>query len=484
MRWTRRPESYQRWPLQPSSLISPRRTTISGIVLSEQGKLDEAIAAYRLALRLKSDFLDAESNLLKALNYDPRAGRETLLAEHRRWLSVYGPAPLLGPAPGLDCALERPLRVGYVSPDFRVHAVSYFFEPILAHHDRRRVEPICYAEVATGDSVTARLQGLAADWRWTVGLTDPQLAEQVRRDRIDILVDLAGHTSGNRLGVFSRKPAPRCKLTYLGYPNTTGLSTIDYLLTDAVVDPPGEPAWSTEEPYRLPGLFCCYATPAEAPEVGPPPEGRLGYVTFGSLHKLSKLNEAVLDLWCDLLRAVPSARLLLFRNNLTGSRQEDLRRHFQAQGIADERVELRHTKEGGGHLAVYQGIDISLDVFPWCGHTTACESLWMGVPVITLLGDRHAGRMTASVLQGSSTLLGMGRAHSPADYIAIARRMAEDVDGLARLRSVLRATGCVALHSATGKAGPPDWRRPIARSGSVGVKRRYDESPMRGSKVE
>ncbi len=426
-------ESYRRAiALRPE--FAPAHNNL-GIVLSELGKLDEAIASFRHALRLKPNFLDAQSNLLKGLNYHPKSTHATLLDEHRHWQTIYGPTAVVGPAPGHDRTPDRPLRVGYVSPDFRIHAVSYFFEPILAHHDRRRVEPICYAEVASGDSMTARLQELAAGWRVTTTLSDTQLTEQIRRDRIDILVDLAGHTSGNRLGVFLRKPAP-IQMTYLGYPNTTGLTTIDYLLTDALVDPPGEPTWSTEEPYRLPGVFCCYTPAPDAPDVAAPPEARLGHVTFGSLHKLSKLNESVLDLWCELLRAVPSARLLLFRNNLTGSRRDDLRRHFQRQGIADDRVEMRHAKEGGSHLPVYHSVDISLDVFPWCGHTTACESLWMGVPVITLSGDRHAGRMTASVLHS----LGLADwvAHSPADYIAIGQRMASDPAALAQLRGALR----------------------------------------------
>jgi predicted O-linked N-acetylglucosamine transferase (SPINDLY family) len=408
-----------------------------GSVLSELGRLADAVASYRHALRLKPDFLDAQSNLLKAINYDPAGDPATLLAEHRRWRELYGPVTGVGPgpAPGHDRDPDRPLRVGYVSPDFRTHAVAYFFEPILAHHDRARFEPFCYAEVAAPDATTARLQGLAAAWRPTVGQTDAQVAEQVRRDRVDILVDLAGHTSGHRLGVFARRPAP-VQVTYLGYPNTTGLPEIDYLFTDAVVDPPGEPPWSTEEPYRLPAPFCCYAPPAGAPAVGPSPAARNGYVTFGSLHKLSKLNGAVLDLWCDLLGAVPSARLLLFRNNLTGSRRDEVRRHFLNRGIAEERVALRHDAGPAGYLGVYHGVDVSLDVFPWCGHTTACESLWMGVPVITLLGDRHAGRMTASVLDS----LGLGDwvARTPGDYVATARRAAGGAEDLGSLRAGLR----------------------------------------------
>jgi predicted O-linked N-acetylglucosamine transferase (SPINDLY family) len=334
-----------------------------------------------------------------------------------------------------DWRPDRCLRVGYVSPDLRGHPVAFFLEPILAHHDRACIEGFCYAEVAAPDAITARLKSLAHGWRSTCGLSDAQVADLVRRDRIDILVDLAGHTRRHRLGAFARRPAP-VQVTYLGYPCTTGLTAIDYLLTDAIADPPGEPPWSTEEPFRLPGGFCCYTPLADAPEVSPSPALRSGVVTFGSLHKPAKLNAAVLDLWADLLLGLPSARLLLIRSNLKGGLRERIHGHFTGRGVAAERVELSDAVEGGSHLRAYHDIDVLLDVFPWCGHTTACEALWMGVPAITLLGDRHAARMTASVLSmvGLHDLI----ARTPAEYLAVAARLAGDVGQLARLRAELR----------------------------------------------
>jgi predicted O-linked N-acetylglucosamine transferase (SPINDLY family) len=235
--------------------------------------------------------------------------------------------------------------------------------------------------------------------------------------------------------VFARQPAP-VQVSYLGYPNTTGLDAMHYRLTDAVADPPGEPPCHTEEVVRLPAGFCCYA-PAPAPEVGPLPAQACGSLTFGSLHKLAKLNGAVLDLWCAALRAVPSARLLLFRDALRGSTRDYFRQQFQERGIAEERIILRHpTAETGCFLTVYDQIDVLLDTFPWSGHATACESLWMGVPVLTRLGARHAGRMVASVL----TQVGLTDfiTRTPDEFVARAVELAADLPRLADLRSQLR----------------------------------------------
>lgn len=410
-----------------------------GFVLVEQGRIAESSACYREALRLQPGSPTLRSGSLYGRNYDPDADPATLLDEHRQWGQTQHAAVAAGAAPTLDRDRDRdrPLRVGYLSPDLRAHPVAFFLRPILAHHDRRRIEATCYADLAAPDAVSEQLRGLSQAWRPTYGLTDAQVVDRIRGDRIDILVDLAGHTGNHRLGVFARKPAP-VQVTYLGYPNTTGLTTIDYLLTDAVADPPDAPAWSTEEPFHLPRGFCCYSAPEDAPAVAPLPARSTGAVTFGSLHKLPKLNRAVLDLWADLLAALPSARLLLFRNNLQGRPREQILAHFEGRGIDPQRLDLRHAIAGGGsHLGVYQDIDIALDVFPWCGHTTACEALWMGVPVVTLAGHRHASRMTASVL----TTLGMPEliATTRAGYLELARDLAGDLDRLEAIRTGLRA---------------------------------------------
>jgi protein O-GlcNAc transferase len=407
-----------------------------GFVLVEKGHVAEALAFYREAERLHPDSRPVQSSYLYGLNYDPEVDPQTLLAEHRRWgVRQQEDVPAIGPKPCHDRGRDRPLRVGYVSADFRVHPVAYFLRHILRHHDRLQVEPICYSEVTAPDALTEQLQSLSHAWRPIFGMNDEQVVEMVRHDAIDILVDLSGHTARHRMGLFAHKPAP-IQATYLGYPNTTGLTTIDYLLTDAVTDPPDDPTWSSEIPYHLPDIFCCYSPPEDAPEVNLLPALRAG-VTFGSLHKLPKLNPRVLQLWAELLKAVPTSRLLLYRNNLRGERKQEILDDFQAQGIAADRLDLRNVVEGGAsHYAVYQDIDISLDVFPWSGHTTACESLWMGVPIVTIRGNRHAGRMTASVL----TCLGLREliAETPQQYLDTATQLAGDLDRLAELRRTMR----------------------------------------------
>jgi predicted O-linked N-acetylglucosamine transferase (SPINDLY family) len=403
-----------------------------GVVLKGQARLEEVLAHFRQAPRL-SPF--AHSVLLTCLNYDPELDPAALFAEHCRWEDLHVRAAPATHNNTLDPG--RRLRVGYVSPDLRRHPVAQFLLPILAHHDARQVEVICYADVAVPDAMTARLQSLAHGWHWTERLTDAQLAERVRADGIDILVDLAGHTGRPRLLAFASRPAP-VQVTYLGYPNTTGLKAMDYRLTDAVADPPGEAALSTEQLVRLPAGFSCFAPPESAPEVAPLPALRAGRVTFGSFHNLIKLNARVLDLWCRILRAVPTARLLVFRDSLRGRTEECFRRQFAERGSGPDRVELRHTAGAGrGYLDVYGEVDITLDTFPWGGHTTACESLWMGVPVITLHGNRHAGRMVSSALTQAG-LTGL-IARTPEEYVALASDWAGDLDRLARLRAGLRS---------------------------------------------
>jgi predicted O-linked N-acetylglucosamine transferase (SPINDLY family) len=430
-----------------------------GVALAEGGKLAEGLDCFLEALRATPGDHAAHSAYLFGLNHDPDADAGTLLAEHRRWAARQ--VRLWGS--GLhdnDRDPDRRLRVGYVSPDFRSHAAAYFIEPLLAHHDRGRVEVFCYSDAAAPDATTARLRGLADQWRDTAGLPDGQVADLIAEDGIDVLVDLAGHTEGNRLLLFARRPAP-VLVSYLGYPCTTGLpargpytagalesrvepaeagtptGSVHYLLGDAVTDPPGEPSCYTEELVRLGPVFCCYAPPRHAPPVSPLPAGRNGHVTFGSLHKLEKLNDGVVDVWFKLLRSVPSTRLLLARHVLRGRTAEGLRERFRRRGLDDGRVELRAVEAVDlRHLRQYADIDVALDAFPWNGHTTACEALWMGVPVVTLRGDRHAGRMVSSLL----TCLGLRElvAETTADYVRIAAGVAADVPRLAALRAGLR----------------------------------------------
>jgi predicted O-linked N-acetylglucosamine transferase (SPINDLY family) len=310
-----------------------------------------------------------------------------------------------------------------------------YIEPVLANHDANRVHVICYAEANRPDAVTARLQKLAHEWRWTCRLSNAQLAERIREDRIDILVDLAGHTANNRLGAFARKPAP-IQVTWLGFLGTTGLKSIDYRLTDDFLDPPGMPVRDIEELLGLPGGMCCYAGPPDAPDVGAPPALRNGYLTFGSLHQLFKLNAQVFDLWSEVLKAVPTARLLMFRDSLAGTAQEHVRNQFAQRGIGNNRLDLRPGPCTDSYMGVYRQIDVTLDTFPVSGGVTTCESLWMGVPVLTLCGERPLARNSAALLNRVG--LAEWVAHTSQQYVAVAKSIAEDLDRLTMLRAGLR----------------------------------------------
>jgi protein O-GlcNAc transferase len=406
-----------------------------GNILHSLGRRSEALDHYRVALRVKRDYAEARSNLLFALNYDPSIDDESLFVEHRRYGEVHD-LPNLSPVYPNSRDPGRRLRIGYVSPDFRRHPVAYFIEPILQHHSSQETEVFLYSQAERFDDVTARIRTLPHAWRDIRHQSDKRAAEMIRADQVDILVDLAGHTAQNRLLVFALRSAP-LQVTYLGFPNTTGMKSIQYLLTDSVTDPEDEPARYTEEVVRLSAGYCCFLPPPEAREVNPLPALSRGYVTFGSLHTLPKLNAGVLELWCEILRAVPQSCLLLFRDTLEGATGESFAREFAERGIPVERVEIRHKIPAGGlHLPVYEDIDITLDTFPWCGHTTACESLWMGVPIVTLRGHRHAGRLVTSVLQSAG--LPDWVTTTPAEYVQRAVRAAADVEALAQLRQSLR----------------------------------------------
>jgi predicted O-linked N-acetylglucosamine transferase (SPINDLY family) len=387
------------------------------------GMVGEGIASLRRAVASEPDRAATRSDLLVALHYDPAIDPQQLFDEHVEWARHVRRSPR---APHVnDRDPGRRLRIGYVSGDFRRHAAESFIRPVLAAHDHERFEVICYHTHHQHDDATARLRGMADGWRDVSARGDDALERLIRDDRIDILVDLSGHTAGNRLAVFARKPAP-VQATWLGYWDTTGLSELDYRITDAVADPPGEARRHTEELVRLPGGFSCFAPPDELPPVqDEPPCVRNGFVTFGSLHALPKLNDDVLDLWSELLRGTPNARLLICRQELRGDTRERLRDRLTTRGVPADRLELRHEiPTGGSWLSVYNDIDVALDVFPWNGHTTCCEALFMGVPVVTLAGRTCAGRMVASVLSHAG--LSDWVASSPAAYVAIAQRLARE----------------------------------------------------------
>ncbi len=407
------------------------------IVLMNQGRIDEADAGFRHALGIAPDNADIRSNWLFCLNYKTDLSAEQILAAHRDWEVRHGTG-----TPHMIYANDRTpmrrLKIAYMSPDLRLHSVAYFLEPLLATHDRATVEITCYADVARPDHVTARLRALADRWISSVGMCDAALAARIQADGIDILVDCAGHTAHNRLRVLARKPAP-VQATWLGYPNTTGLSAIDYRLVDAVTDPPGADVLASERLIRLPGGFLCYNGAGDAPEPAPPPCLASGVVTFGSFNNPAKLSPQTLDAWAALLGQMPDARLLLKGKPFVDQATRDLYiARLGERGIAAGRIELTGWIPGSAHhLAFYERVDIALDPFPYNGTTTTCEALWMGVPVIALRGKRHSGRVGASLLGQ----IGAGDwiAYSVDDYVARAAALAADPQYLRNLRRDLRA---------------------------------------------
>ena len=404
--------------------------------LAEQGRLEEMLAAIRREAELGPDSAASHSSLLYALHYDPAYGPERLFAEHQQWDRRHGD-PLrqhIRPHDN-DRDPRRRLRIGYVSPDFRNHTVPRFFEPALAFRDRDRFEVYCYSDVTRPDAVTQRLRGLADCWRETARVSHDVLAEQVRRDRIDILVDLRGHGSDNRLPVFARRPAP-VQVTMVGYFDTTGLSAMDYRITDAVQDPPGESdRFHTEKLERLPRTCWCYRPDDDAPEVTPPPLERNGRVTFGCLNKVIKVTPELATLWARILANVPHSRLLLpvAGADEGGAVRSLLARHGLPPGRVDTPPKAAARPE---YLSRYGQVDVALDTFPFNGITTTCDGLWMGVPAVTLSGATSVSRAGASILEAAG--LGELVARTGEQYVTIATELAADADRLRELRAGMR----------------------------------------------
>ena len=408
-----------------------------GSALVDARQVAEGLSFYRQALAREPQNLAAHSSLALSSHYLP-GDKAALFALHQGAGAALA-AKLPVPAPhGNAQDPERRLRIGYVSADFHQHSVAFFLAPVLAAHDAAEVEVFAYSDVAKPDAVTAKLRAMVPQWRDVRGMTDAALADLVRADGIDILVDLAGHTAGNRLGVFARKAAP-VQVSWLGYPDTTGLAAMDARLTDAIADPDGADDFAVEKLLRLPDGFLCYGASDDAPSVAPPPAGLAGPVTFGSFNNLPKLSDETLDLWAQVLLAVPDSRLLLKARGLDDPAiRRGVIARFALAGVDPARLRFAgRVRDYAGHMALYGEIDIGLDSLPYNGTTTTCEALWMGVPTVTLAGDRHCARVGASLL----TRVGLEEciAATPEDYVAIAARLAVDRARLAELRGGMRA---------------------------------------------
>lgn len=334
---------------------------------------------------------------------------------------------------------HQKLKIGYVSPDFKRHPVGCFIAPIIKHHDHQKFEIYCYGEIRKVDEMTEEIKSSCDHWRSTLGLTDEQVIEQIKQDQIDILIDLAGHTEYNRLPIFFAKPAP-IQASYLGYFATTGISTIDYWITDHHLHPLDTQEKTSETIWRLPRCYVAYQPSLEAPEINPLPALSSEHITFGCFNNFSKLNPFPLSLWAKILQALPHARLILkthYHNLDDPEEKQSVELFLQEQGLNLEQIELIDSPTlTEDYFSFYHRIDIHLDTFPYNGCTTTCDALWMGVPVLTLTGDRKIQRMGNSLLQAIG--LADWIAKTPEDYVNKAIHFAQDLDAIASLRSSLR----------------------------------------------
>lgn len=404
-----------------------------GNVMKDSGQVAAGRACNLKALQTRPDYREAFSNLLFIEAYHVLYAPDELLAHHRAWAQRFAPDDRAGryTFPARDAA-DRPLRIGYVSPDLRRHPVGTFVEGLLRAHDRDRFEVVCYAESQADDEVSRRLRSHAQTWRQTIGQSDEAVASQVHEDRIDILVDLAGHTRGNRLGVFAFRPAP-IQVTYLGYCTTTGLSAMDYWLADEALVPEDTVERTTEAVWRLPRCWISYQPAADAPAVAARDSDEA--LTFGCFNDLSKLCDEVIATWAEILTQVPGSRLLLKAapfNHEAG--RGAMTQRFEAHGIGPESLMLRARTPD--YLAEYGDMDIALDPFPRTGGVTTADALWMGVPVITLAGERMIERQGVSMLRAVGLTACI--AGTRQDYVTQAVALAGDFDQRREIRAGLR----------------------------------------------
>jgi len=406
--------------------------------LADAWRVEECISAFAEALSVAPRNTEVFSGLLLYSHYAAQVDARTLCDLHRdygRLLSRLVPAPSGEPYEN-TANPDRLLRIGYVSRNFSLHSVGYFFEPVIAGHTRECYRVYCYYTHAQADETTQRISRLADVWRHMPAANADVLAQRIREDGIDILVDLEGHTKLNHLATFAHRAAP-VQMTWLGYPDTTGLEAIDYRITDAIADrPPLADTRHSERLLRVGPPFLCYRPPDDSPPVAP--RHVEGPVVFGSCNVLQKVNPPLITLWAQILKAVPGSRLLLKSRLLqNGDVVDRVLHHFGAEGVGPERLELRGwTSHRVDHLSTYDEIDIALDTYPYNGTTTTCEALWMGVPVITLAGDVHMSRVGASLLSAAGLEdLVTSRAE---DYVQTAAALARDSVRRHALRRTMR----------------------------------------------
>jgi protein O-GlcNAc transferase len=403
-------------------------------VLKEMGRIPEAVDSYRRALELDPKSRMTRDNLILAAHYHPDYDAASLRREAEQWAKFHA-APLYPQTESYpnDRNPNRPPRIGYVSPDFRDHVLGHILLPLIRGHDHLQYTIYCYSNARKTDSLTEQFQAHADGWRDIHAVTDDQAAKEIRDDRIDILVDLALYTAGNRLSLFARKPAP-VQVAYLAYPGTSGLKTMDFRLSDPYLDPAdSDLAGYTEKTIRLPHSYWLHQ-PGPSPDVAPPPSAATSQITFGCLNNAAKISQPALDLWADLLSRVPNSRLLI--HSASTDQQSSILAHFTRRGIGQGRIEFAPRVPWPQFAETFRRIDIALDPFPFGGGVTTCDTLWMGVPVVTLSGATAVGRGGRSILSniGLPELI----ANSPAQYVQIAADLAANPARLTELRQTMR----------------------------------------------
>jgi protein O-GlcNAc transferase len=422
-------------------------------LLGDMGRQDAATALQQALVSRYPDDPALRGNLLYGLHHTYGDDGPLLLREHAAWSARHADPLSAGVQPHLnDRSIDRRLRVGYVSADFREHPASRFLLPLIEAHDPKQVEVFGYNDVLQPDHLTERFEAAAHVWRNTGTLSDGELAKQVREDAIDILVDPTGFMAFNRLLTFARKPAP-VQISYFGYPGTVALSAIEWRLTDSLLDPPGmTESHYTEKLIRIGSSAMVYAPLSNTTEVQPTPALSNGFVTFGALNRLSKVTPAMIALWGKILAAVPNSRLLILSPSIHEKEAEDeVRQLFAKHGVPPERLELAPRSSRESYLKLFNHIDVHLDTFPYNGCTTTCDGLWMGVPTVTLAGRAYASRMGLSLLTqvGLKDLV----AETPEQYVRAAAQLASDRLRINAVRASLRAHMiCSPLMEYTGAA--------------------------------
>jgi protein O-GlcNAc transferase len=406
-----------------------------GNALKDTGRQDEAVACYRKALACNRNYVEVHNNLLMTMLFQSTSDSRSLLVESENWNRRHAePLKRFIQPHENNRDPERRIRVGYVSPDFRNHPVGRFVLPLLARHDPLNFEIVCYSQVSHPDKTTAELRAHANAWRNIAGLNDADVAELIRQDRIDILVDLSMHTANNRLLAFARKPAP-IQVSYLAYASFPALETIDYYLTDRYLEPDeSKNNHGFAKPIRLDGTYWCYQPAATAGLITELPALKAGRITVGCLNNFSKVTPIAMETWAEVLREIPGSYLLC--QSPPGAHRQNFVDFFSARGITADRLEIVERVQPQTYFTTYQRIDIALDTFPYAGGTTTCDALWMGVPVVTLAGRTSIARAGVSILSnaGLPELI----AHDPEEYARRVIDLASDLPRLAKLRSTLR----------------------------------------------